>query len=588
MFLSWQTILQRFAVITSSTFCLALVFSTGPQIQNYVLSLINSDVPSVYGSAHQQNLVSFPKLADWLSQVLYWPFFIMGLVVSFFATRSQDSRLIAWNTASASAIVLSITDIGIGIFDKQISVKWITENIISNLIGGAAVSAILICIFLIADFIINHLPLNNRLRNVLSLFSVPLGGLVYCCAIYYIIGLFYEPLPSKVDITISAPSHGFIAPLEQSNNQKSDKHNRTFSFAPTKSFKSNIKWISPKKVEVTGKFDNNRAPNLSIFLVSGCTTLEQLSAIQTWPDAWISKAEITSFNITSDNGGTDFMTMIPSKERINLQMNAGTASLFSFGKEKDSTISTVTQFVGEEAFVDLKSSHSLKFYLAAPLLSENNKEIKTSPRMIKLSINGAEQFIRLWPPKSIRDFSKKIECQTLKDLKSPKLGEGEGIDIELPDPFAGVVVTISQPVDEKRMSFADVGIRVESSTGWVSIQGFESEDLDQQALGQSRMIQVRGNISEFSLDGTSQSPRQMETITAVGSFDTQLVQGKIRLWGQAKNLWKDKDRLNSTRWEKLSWEPKLFILSLMISAFTLFCKLFINKIKINHRFNWIK
>ena len=55
---SWLTWLRPRALnvvtlVLPIAICLALILATGPQSQYYVMSLLNSDVPSVYGSAYK-------------------------------------------------------------------------------------------------------------------------------------------------------------------------------------------------------------------------------------------------------------------------------------------------------------------------------------------------------------------------------------------------------------------------------------------------------------------------------------------------------------------------------------------------------
>ena len=588
IFPSCPPFLGRFAVLVASTLCLALILSTGPQVQTYVLSLLNSDVPSVYGSAYQQTLVEFPNLANWLAGVLSWPCFAIGLIVAWFATRSVEPRVVAWNTACASAILLSVFDITLGIVDNKISVRWLTENLVSNFVGGVIVATLLICIFSAAEFAHKHLPVNRVIRHCLVLTTLPFFGLLYCCAAYYLSGLFYAPLPTTIDITASAPADGVVASTRSQATPSFAAGNRPFSFAPMKSVRSNVKWISPEgNVEIRSDFEAAHTPKLEVHMVVGCTGLEQLEKLQTWPSAWITTSGLASLEVVGDTGPTDFVTMLPTTQRADIKIQTGPVATFNLNQEANHQSVQITQFVDKDALVDLRTNSSLRFFLGVPLISANNKEVTLAPRMIKLRVNGEVQFIRLWPPASIVDVPDRTECQAVEDLKPLSIASTGGIDVKRPEAIVGIVVTITQPVDIRRISMGDVGIRVSSSGGWITILGLQAEDLEHESLGQAHMLQVRGNISDFSLDDVIQTPRQVETITAMGTLEAQFVQGKLRFLGQAKRLWKDQGRLNATRWEKLSWEPKLFIISLILSALAVLGKVVTNRLRVNQKMLWM-
>ena len=553
-----------------------------------MLSLLNSDVPSIYGSAYQHALVEFPNLATWLAWSLNWPFLVLGLIVAWFATRNVEPRVVAWNTACASAIVLSVFDIALGIVDNKISTKWLTENFVSNSVGGVIVAALLLGSYSVAEFAHKHLPVNRVIRNCLALISLPLCGLLYCCTAYYLSGLFYAPLPTRIDITATAPANGAVAPIQPQAAPITESGNRPFSFAPTKSVRSNVKWTSPEgNVEIRSNFEADRTPKLEVHMVVGCNSLEELEKMQTWPDAWISTSGLSSFEVIGDTGPTDFFTMLPTTQRADIKIQTGPVAMFNLDQEANHQSVQITQFVGKDALLDLRTGSSLRFFLGVPLISTNNKEATLATRLIKLRVNGEMQSIRLRPPTSILDVPDSTKCRAVGDLAPQNISSSDEIEVVRPETAVGIVVTISQPVDTRRMSFGEVGIRINNSGGWLTIHGLQAEDLVHKSLGQAHMVQMRGNISDFSMDNVLQTPRQIETITAMGTLEAEFVQGKLRFWGQAKRLWKDQGRLNATKWEMLSWEPKLFIISLILSALAVLGKVVINQLRENQKLLWM-
>lgn len=584
----WQRRARRLSILATTGVCLAFVFSTGPQIQSYLLSLLNSDVLSVYDSIHQQGLVEFPSLASWLEITFNWQFLVMGLVVAWYATRHDEPRSVAWNAALSTAIVLMVFDTATAFQQHQVNAKWFAENSASNIFGSVFCAALVLGIFSSADFVQKHVPGGATMHRTLPQLIVLLGGLLYCCAAYYVSGLFYAPLPARFDISISAPASGATSVKELRTGSSLNESDRPFAIAPKKAIRSNVTWQSPLgKVAIRAKFSGNQLPQVEVRPVSGCISVEQLQKLESGTDAFVKASDVSSMEIIGDTGMTDFMTVFPSDHSSSFKLDTGATTMFYLDEQSDQKSIKITQFVDQDALLEVRSNHSMKLFLGIPLLAATEKKVALAPRLLTVRIGGSTQLIRFWPPKSIRDVPMHTECGFLKDLRPLQSTSDGDRDIQQADAVVGVLVSVTQPVDTQSMSTDDVGIRINSAGGWVSITDLKLDDLHQEFLGRLSMLQVRGNVSDFTLDDVPQASRQVVAYTAVGDLQAEFAQGKLRVWGQAKRLWKDQGRLNATKWEKLSWEPKLFIVSLFLSTVGLLCSAIARRLSANQKFSWI-
>lgn len=577
----WRKRLRHGSALAATTFCLAFVLSTGPQIQNYLLSLLNSDVPSIYDSVYQRQLVAFPSLGSWVGAAFQWQILAVALVVSWFALLSVNSRVIAWHTAWSAAVTLSAFDVFIALLNSQMTVKWVVENFASNIIGGVFCGGFILGIFKAADFVHNHAPIGLFGRLLLAPATVVTCGLTYCCVAYYVFGLFYAPLSAYFDVSLSPPASGALVSEDERGSKESP---RAFSFVPDSRIRGNINWISPPGgFAIRSTITTEKMSRFRLFAVSGCTSASDFEKLGPAPSAWLDVTDMRDLEILGDSGMTDFMSLIPPERASKLRLNTDEASMFNLDDDVEQEGIKITQFVGKAASLEIESPKELKLFVGTPLMTTNEKKVTLSPRTVRLTIGQRKYEIRVLPPNSILDASQHLECEFVPDLKPLKEG---GVNFEISGPIFGFLAIFERPADSSELSTEDIGIRVSAEGGWIALRGLQPKDLQHRQLGRLGMIQVRGNISDLSIDDASLSPRQVETYTAVGDFEGEIAQGKLRVRGQAKKLWKDQYRLSATKWEKLGWEPKIFLVTSLISLFGLLGTVVLSALRSDRRFLW--
>lgn len=582
----WQLRARRFWSLVAASSFFALVLSIGPQAQTYLFSLLNSQVPTVYGAVYQQALIQFPSLASWVGEALKWQVVAMGMFVAWFTTKNPEPRVLFWNTAWSSAAIQSCLDIVGALLWYELTIRWAVENLVANIIGGAVVAALAVATFAAADFAYKHAPIGPVVRGALSPLVLVLAGLLYCCGAYYVAGIFFEPLPARFDISMSAPSSGATALKSGPSDVALKDHDRQFSFSPDDSINANVHWISPhgNTVVRTGTV-GEELPSVELRAFGGCVNATEAQKVAAGTQAWLSTSNVSHFEIASDNGPTDFETAMPSQIKSKIKIDAGQVTMFSIDEEPSSKSLKVTQFVDKGASVDMHSSRTAQFFLGLPLMSGDEKKMALKPRMLTLRIGPRTHFVRFWPPKSVRAIPERTECRVLTDLNPPD--REDQTDIDPKDFLVGVLVTITRPADEKSMSVEDLPIRITSSGGWMTLAGLQAADLRAASLGRLSMLQARGNISDLLLDEVAQTSRQIETYTAVGDLQAQFVQGKFRVFGQARRLWKDQSRLNATKWEKLGWEQKSALLAMVVSTIGVLGAAIARRLRSNQQYGWM-
>jgi hypothetical protein len=579
------------AVIFPITFGLAFVLSAGPQIQASLFSLVNSDMPSIYGSAYQESLIKFPSLLSWLKAGFEWQFLMMSLLISIVALLRSEPRRMAWRAVFASFIVLCIFDIGFGLIYGQVTARWIGENVIANLIGGILIAAVLLVILYVADFLYLHVPAGNFGRMAVAAGSSALVGLSFSCFFYYISDVFYNPLPVKFDAYFSAPVGGALAPgsdlRTSSLTGKTDV--RSFSFVPEEPIKGDATWTSGEGALGVKMVDggNGRKYKISVAFLSGCSTKEEVKKLgEITPSLVI--GDSSAFEASFDSGLTNFFTIVPEEKATKIKLDVGVVSMFSLDQDSQTKRLKVTQFVGHDASLELHASNEQSFVLTAPLMnSAGQGKLSISPRVISIKIEKQTFSFAFGPPRKV-SRSDKIVCSIFKDVQRQSMSESTIVSVDESTLIPGVLVKISKD-DAALVDVEDMKLRVSGGNGWITLVDLQSEQLANHSAGELRMLQVRGNVTDLILDGTPATARPLDSYTAMGELRaTYGSEGNLRVSGRAKSLWKDQARMNPTKWEKLDWEVKAFLLGLFSGGTAFLWRLLAQCLRGNKRFSWIR
>jgi hypothetical protein len=584
--------LSRWAlVIVPTVLGLALILSTGPQIQSYLISLLNSDVPSVYGSAYQESLANFPRLSAWVGAGFEWGVLLMALLITLAVVQRSDAKLVAWRAALASILVLCTFDIGLGLFQQQLTLKWVVENAAGNVLGGIFLTAVLVIIFSIADFLYSHAPVSNAGKRVVAAGSVLVGGLVLCCLVYYLVDFFYNPLPVKFDAYFAAPASGTVAakPTTPTLAFRGRDEVRPFSFVPSKEIKGNVIWTGVEgalKVKLLTR-DSRPMDHVSIALLSGCSTWDEVKVLNDIAP-WLAVDNVDALEVSFDTGPSSFFTMFSEAQTSRFKVDAGVVGNFNIDQDAQSKHLKVTQVVGEDASLEVDSSaNEQSFFLSAPVLRLIHGKPSLSSRILNLKVDARTYFLKFDPPKNARSADK-VVCSENQDMQRKPAGDSDFISVGPVDIMTGVVVKVRRKDAALMVNDMNVALRVSGGGGWLSLVGLQPKQLENHSLGALQMFQVRGNITDIVLDGSPATTRPLDTYTAMGDLQAAYGdQGKLHVAGRVKSLWKDQSRMNPTKWEKLEWEAKVFMLGLLGSLLAFFGRVLAKRLRGNSRFTWM-
>jgi hypothetical protein len=587
-----KVFLYLFRFVIPITLGISFIVSTGPQVQQYTLSFLNSDVPSIYGSVNDDKLVGFYDLGSWTSMGFHWLYLLISLPIAVAAIKSKKPRAQVWYCTVVCFAVLTAADIIYSLIDSSLTAKSLAQNLASNLVGSGVISIFILAFFSVAEVFYNFSPLSAPLKKTLCSYIVSLFGIFLCCLTYYICDVFYNPLPSKVEIFFSSPAEWAVdrlTPTEATKNpEDKSRKNEKFSVMPNTAVSGLINWttFSPQTISIFPAPEETKY-KIEVALLSGFCTPELIDKLK------ISKmahafTEVKNASFGFDKGMSVFSLLKTSENQVKYSVDFSGKSVLNLSQNvKDKTIQ-ITEFVSSEATLNMvNSSGSQDFLLTVPLAAEVADKFSFKSRVISIAIDNKKIKVQFDPDKRLQN-KKDNACKIAIIGSESAITSGlqqKVIDAGL---FGSVLVRVSRQEFPNSFGHEIEGIKAKSSGGWIQFTDLDPETLDRYSMGDVAMVQVRGNVSDLIVDNVSIPTKQMTTYTAIGSIRLEYGdQGKIKASGTARGLWRDQSRMNETKWEKLTWEPKLALLSFFAVVFGLFWPLVAKRLSRNRQFTWI-
>ena len=563
------------------------LIATGPTLQTYTLALLNSQTSTIYGSAHDQDIVRFDTLSTWLSNSLYWQFVVMGICISWLSTRTAHARKTAISITIAVTLIITLFDIALTTATNPLTLKYFFENLFSNFFGGVFIALITIIFFGIADIAYKNLHASEFTRQIATHLIIASIGILLSILIYYACALFFQLQPSRFDIILGPGTEGRIITSSESANSKNTDG---FSITPQTTRQGNFSWIMPRGgFEMTSSSKNDQKSKIEIFFASGCTSPEETKKLlEKNPNpALIANSSDSKFKIVGDMGPTDLWSFQDEKEQTSIIPKTSNTSLFYIqSDEKEKEKIQITQYTGDPSILSITGNEILNIFIGIPLMKIHEDEIKKlSPRMLTIQTSDFKKHIRFWPqPTNIESQS---ECRVIFDKKI-NATENSETDIQDSGNIISTIVRTIPYIDKRDFSRSTSSFQISGNNGWLSQREITPETLSGNLDSSIESIQARGEISELYIDDNQIKTRPTETYTAQGKFQADFRKGNLRIAGSAKYVWRDQRRFTLTRWEKLNWEIKLALTTAFISILGLGWAYATRLLTNDYNFTWIK
>lgn len=539
------------------------VLLSGVNIQYYSSGAVGGERGSIYASVFNNQIVVFPSISEWIKSIIDPILLIHSciLTVVCFCFRSKRASAVALFLIAVS--VMTVSDIVTAAVEGGIVIDKVIVSFMYNCTGFAILSYIYVLLLVLYERIAEHYGYKGKsVWAALAGLSVAAIGIMGSAFIYLLLLYFYQPTSVQIDVSFDPPSRGYLEaelkdsnlnPASGSDLQKSSpgKLVPEYNFGASLTQESfsgqpNLFWKNENK---DSKYKINISFYGDCFRLSGKIPSKIVSLSRP-----ISRSLLLKFN----GGWTN--VFIPKSGETSFTLFNPTSTPFWITQNKDKTIK-VASYTSVNSEITALPRHGMTFFANAPFIATGKGRPRRVPRSITIDVDG-KTVSRFFPFKEELKTTDKANCHAMKvDLgrlvpadRKDKLSLSIGVRIDI------------VPVDADIFSDGELASKfvLKNSFGWANIDDLSDEGLAQLAMGRFASVVVWNTKYTLSVDGASVDTKSFRQFQMKGVFDGQyLAGGSLRLIGSARAVWNDNARVNPTRWERLSLEMQLTLLSAM-------------------------
>jgi hypothetical protein len=492
----------------------------------------------------------------------------------------------------ASFLSLIAYDFVIGAINRTFSASYVLENIIADTFGAAIIGFVLSTVAIAANLCFVHLYGSSAWRRSAAALVAILIGTLLNVAVFFVAEFFYRPVPVKIDIVLDQPVQGTIFYEENSTSDKTkvsgtsterDKESRPFQLFPRALDQAAVDWTSENLLVQWNSIATTSTFDAAIEFFADCS-FGQINNAKSEEANIVRVSDVNDVSVSFDPGLSEFSTI--DSTRISGRLAAAFKSPLSFwiDRDPDTKQLKVTQLVDKNSVITIfDDERELAFYLYAPLAGDAEGSRIYSARTLHFIINGKTYLIEAAKP-NVSAKNSPSPCRTLAPQGAIQKAQET---IAGSESVFGVLIRINKRPTSV-YGAGDYELKLFGGTGWITLTGAEADEWRHGESGTVSFISFKGNIVSFDIDDSPTTPHPTDGYFAFGEMTGNL-EGptKIRISGTAKALWKNDARANPTKWERLRWEQRLYILGLTLTALGLILRVVITQIQKDHELQWL-
>jgi hypothetical protein len=568
-------------IVAALTLSISMLVSVGPAFQYYSLSLIRSDAPSIYGSAYNDSLIRFPHISDWLAAGFHWQFLTIAALVVVSTIRCRTARKLFAFSSLAFFFTLTANDFLFAIINSELSTGYALENIVANALGGPLLAFATVTFVAIADLSFVHVSGPTMWRQSIGALIIIIVGACSNITLFYSAEFFYRPVPVKLDVVFDYPVSGSIG-----RGSIKDK-TPSFQLFPSSMSNSTIHWRgrTPEGTESVQWTSNSQDKFSATVELFGDCIEDRLDVSKSIKENARLFNDVNRFSVSSNPGFSSISTLDSPSMSARLVSAFGKLQTFWLDREAENQRVKITQFAPNDATISIwNHSDAFTIFINVPLFAESEKGIVSAARALQFSLNGLEYTVQSIPSGAPRDSILKCRSLPLRNILSAHLTSiSEGLN------YLGALIRVTKRLSPKSIYGVDDNeIKIVVGNGLVSIIQSIDDIARRHEAGTADFLNFLGNVASLDIDGGSIAIRSIDHYAAFGKFVGRFEQsGQLRFSGVAKALWREQARVNPTKWERLSWEPRLSILGIVAAALGSVAGLFLKCMKNDTTFSWL-
>lgn len=537
-------------------FGLAFLTIIGPNLQLYVLSIIDSNYASSYEQIYQNCIAQYPSLDFWLFNPVNLIYMSVGVFSGLISSRHKNHKKISISVFKSIFFLMTALDLFIDVVFYQFSIGLFFTNLLCNFVGGI-MAGVLILMLLAASYYTRSLSLSNNLEK-LAFSTVLIGGcLIISIFSFYIFKFIYQPIPVQVKVVTKPPASGYVATNDTKHrfNKVTDKYS-AFDFIPQNGVSGRISLQGGANPLGIAWVPSNTIPTIAeVHVFTNCIAPKSLHLGQ----PTFAFGENAPFRMGLDEGLVSFNS--DTMNHVTPLPTAQTTVSAYWLNNVENNISQIKSFRHGESF-KITPEHTSRYTVNASFVNDKANTNYMSSRVLKIFANDNIFSLSFKPTGKLQNGINRCKLLNFNGLNN--LSE----NIIVPSDGIGITFVINIKFEKNIVAINQISpnLYIANASGSMSLTDVESRDLQGEYLGKTAMISLSGADSDIEIEGVSSSLKGSDSLSIQGAMAGEMLgDGRVKFSGRADALWKNERRMNMTRWEGLSVEWKLFLLGVSSS-----------------------
>ncbi|WP_137387948.1 hypothetical protein [Rhodoligotrophos defluvii] len=451
--------------------------------------------------------------------------------------------------------LLIIYDILLGIYHENIDIPYIMTNVISNVIGALFIVIFFLfnlgIIFKISEYWNEQCLFRRLIYSIVILGS----GVFVSIFAFWSLDVLYNPIPAKIDAVLEAPVSGILAAPEadELGQAVSDNQQGPFRLISDAATNGLITWRGIAELRATWQGEVPFDAIVSVY--ADCARPEDIEKVSAQAPRMTIHG-LQRLEVRASDGYAEFGFLNRNAEA---KATVETTNVTQFGLDRDGAGKTlIRQFIGDRGAVRFETRDlPTKMYLTAIFVGDDPETMRD------IKIIGGKSVYELLVSSSNK--GKMMECRGLDATKTLK--KGGNSDRMSSGGAVGLLVELVSSRSPSTSYLVSATLDITGEAGWIHAAGLSDDQLQAMPNGALRLLGFVGSVANFDINGEIRQLSLFDEVVAIGDLEGGFQsQGRLRISGTAKALWKKGRRFIPTKWETWDWDLRLLVFSIIFGV----------------------
>ncbi|MDO9608648.1 MAG: hypothetical protein Q7J26_09000 [Brevundimonas sp.] len=403
------------------------------------------------------------------------------------------------------------------------------------------------------------------MRRVAPAMSVILFGMITSSVFLFSITNLFQPVPAIVNLsfgdnsslsTVSKSKVDIDPEMTPHSDRQPDER---FAFIPRTDLDGILSITHAGRSKLsTGlqSIDAESAFGLSISAYADCPFWE-IEALPR-PKPLLFSYPVRQSNIVIDGGNSDIKSTVSGL----VTLNAGDIQMFGISNSEKESERDISGFVTENTSVQYSSSDDIPYLIGTSLLKASGNRGLPSPVKFTLSIDDRTFDLSIHGDNTART-SDRLVCRPV----ALSVEDGNLILSERPRSYISLYIQPSREGAGQAYHSQAQTLRVEGINGWVALKNVPVSDIANTSMGGIQMMFAQSGMEHLEVGGRTVDVRPSDTLVTRGDQRIRIGDdGNFAVSGRADAIWRNDIRASLTRWELLSGEMRVGLVTALLAS----------------------